>query len=220
MKFTIATATSFFLGLSLASAFSPFEKGTRKKINQQTMKNEPNLSPPRILDGTMAGDYKFDPLSFATNKQDLDLYREAEVRHARLAMLAALGWPISEIWQPTIADSLNEPSLIGPNELAPAVLNGNISDVNPLFFIGALVLGSMIEARSLDQKKKGTYQPNFIGDIGFDPLNFYPEDPDLQRDIQAAEINNGRVAMLAITSYAFQEFTNNVGVIDATPEFF
>ncbi|KAJ1632622.1 hypothetical protein T492DRAFT_868054, partial [Pavlovales sp. CCMP2436] len=60
------------------------------------------------LDGTMVGDYGFDPLNLAAT--DLNLgsanekerspayvlrdYREAELRHGRLAMLAAIAWPV------------------------------------------------------------------------------------------------------------------------------
>jgi Chlorophyll A-B binding protein len=39
------------------------------------------------LDGTMVGDVGFDPLGFAKTKYDLINYREAEIKHARLAML-------------------------------------------------------------------------------------------------------------------------------------
>lgn len=45
--------------------------------------------------GTLAGDNGFDPLRLARNKEQLFLFREAEYKHARLAMLAALGWPSS-----------------------------------------------------------------------------------------------------------------------------
>eukprot|EP00548_Thalassiothrix_antarctica_P009779 CAMPEP_0194158874 /NCGR_PEP_ID=MMETSP0152-20130528/77518_1 /TAXON_ID=1049557 /ORGANISM="Thalassiothrix antarctica, Strain L6-D1" /LENGTH=217 /DNA_ID=CAMNT_0038868379 /DNA_START=140 /DNA_END=790 /DNA_ORIENTATION=- len=43
------------------------------------------------LDGSMAGDVGFDPLGFAKTEVDLSTYREAEIKHARLAMLAAAG---------------------------------------------------------------------------------------------------------------------------------
>ena len=43
-------------------------------------------------------DVGFDPLGFAKNKEDLLNYREAEIKHARLAMLAAAGWPLSELF--------------------------------------------------------------------------------------------------------------------------
>jgi hypothetical protein len=45
---------------------------------------------PAALDGTLAGDVGFDPLGFAKSKNDLMNYREAEIKHARLAMLAAV----------------------------------------------------------------------------------------------------------------------------------
>ena len=43
--------------------------------------------PPLLVDCTMAGNVGFDPLGFAKNKEDLIDMREAEIRHARLAML-------------------------------------------------------------------------------------------------------------------------------------
>lgn len=45
----------------------------------------------KILDGSLAGDAGFDPVRFAKNKEMLFLFREAEIKHARIAMLAALG---------------------------------------------------------------------------------------------------------------------------------
>lgn len=42
---------------------------------------------PVMLDGTLAGDAGFDPLGLARSKDDLFFYREAEVKHARIAML-------------------------------------------------------------------------------------------------------------------------------------
>lgn len=183
------------------------------------LSDRPIFTPPSVLDGEMAGDYKFDPFNFSQNQQDLQLYREAEIRHARLAMLAAVGWPLAELFQSPIASELGLPSLLRPNDLAPAVLNGNISDIDPKFFVVALTLGAMIEAHTLQRKEKGI-QGQFIGDIGFDPIGAYPSDPSLQRKIQEAEINNGRLAMLAVTGYAIAEFVNHVGIIDSTPQFF
>ena len=50
-----------------------------------------------VGDKTLAGDMGFDPLQIADNSEKLAWYREAEVKHARLAMLAAFGWPVSEV---------------------------------------------------------------------------------------------------------------------------
>ena len=45
----------------------------------------PFMTRPTFLDGSMAGDVGFDPLGFAKSESDLMNYREAEVKHARLA---------------------------------------------------------------------------------------------------------------------------------------
>lgn len=224
MKFT--SSALVFLFTSSAMAFAPQPNvaktsAAEKTASARSMSDRPIFSPPEVLDGELAGDYRFDPLNFSQNKQDLSLYREAEIRHARLAMLAAVGWPLAEVYNSQIATQFDLPTLIRPNDLAPAVLNGNISDVSPLFFIAALTLGAMIEAHTLQRQAQGT-PAKFIGDIGFDPLNAYPSDnrPDLQRAIQESELANGRLAMLAVTGYAVAEAIQHVGIIDSTPQFF
>mmetsp|Transcript_92451 Transcript_92451/g.266956 ORF Transcript_92451/g.266956 Transcript_92451/m.266956 type:complete len:216 (+) Transcript_92451:257-904(+) len=211
---TIAFSTLF----ASAAAFSPNKHSTSTKTtsSRKQMSDRPIFAPPEVLDGSLPGDYKFDPFNFAKNEQDLKLYREAEVRHGRLAMLAAIGWPLAELFNKDIASEFHLPALISNNDLNPAVLNGNIGNVNPLFFVAALTLGAVVESQTLFRN----YEPRMIGDVGFDPLNAYPKEPELQKKIAAAEIDNGRLAMLAVTSYAISEAVNHVGVVDATPQFF
>ena len=50
------------------------------------------LKAPVTLDGSLAGDVGFDPLGFSKSTKTLFWMREAEVKHGRLAMLAAVGW--------------------------------------------------------------------------------------------------------------------------------
>jgi hypothetical protein len=50
----------------------------------------PGTDRPKNLDGTMVGDIGFDPLGFS-NWLDLNWAREAEIKHGRVAMLAATG---------------------------------------------------------------------------------------------------------------------------------
>ena len=47
-------------------------------------------------------DITWDPLGLAS-AENLEKYREAEIKHGRLAMLAALGWPAAEELEPLIA---------------------------------------------------------------------------------------------------------------------
>jgi Chlorophyll A-B binding protein len=44
-----------------------------------------------------------------------------------------------------------------------------------------------------------------LGDLKFDPLQFKPENPLAFKLIQTKEINNGRLAMLAIAGIVAQE---------------
>ena len=52
----------------------------------------------RVGDEYLAGDFGFDPLLLADTPKKLLWFREAEIKHARLAMLAAVGWPLSELF--------------------------------------------------------------------------------------------------------------------------
>lgn len=47
-------------------------------------------------------DITWDPLGLAS-AENLEKYREAEIKHGRLAMLAALGWPAAEELEPFLA---------------------------------------------------------------------------------------------------------------------
>jgi hypothetical protein len=54
-------------------------------------------------DGSMAGDVGFDPAGFAKSEKELMNYREVEIMLV-FAMLAAAGWPLSELWDAKIAN--------------------------------------------------------------------------------------------------------------------
>ena len=64
------------------------------------------LHPTYSLYSTMQG---FDPLGIVKSKEQLFLLREAEIKHARIAMLAAIGWPVSELCHYTIAKIFGKP---------------------------------------------------------------------------------------------------------------
>lgn len=46
------------------------------------------------------------------------------------------------------------------------------------------------------------YEP---GNLGFDPLGLLPDDPQERYDMQSKEINNGRLAMIAVAAFVAQE---------------
>jgi light-harvesting complex II chlorophyll a/b binding protein 4 len=191
-----------------------------------------------------------------STEKSLVWMREAEVKHARLAMLAAAGWPLAELWHGPLSNIFGLPyGLDSTQGRSLSVLNGGLGDVWP--FIALATLGaSYIECSTLDQVHGltaigKTMKPNgqvvmksyVPGDCGFDPLNLYgflgsqlntmdkmkaEVDPDFafrlaeynRREMETAELKNGRLAMLAITGYAIQEAIYRTPVVDQTPIFF
>jgi len=185
-----------------------------------------NVLAPSALDGTLAGDAGFDPAGFAKDKNTLLWMREAEIKHARLAMLAAVGWPLSELWHKSIAATFGLESILAgkSGSLAPSLLNGGLNSVYAsgmlmmsLIFTAALEGGAMNKGELfLGADKSDSYKP---GDFGFDPLNLKNVRGDV-KIMEENEIKNGRLAMIAISFYAFSEFFTKVPVVEQTPFLF
>merc|ERR1719512_328393 len=100
----------------------------------------PFMKRPAALTGALAGDVGFDPIGFAKSENDLMNYREAEIKHARLAMLAAAGWPISEVFDKKIATAFGMTPLLDASDRVPSVLNGGLGKVPILYWVGVLGL--------------------------------------------------------------------------------
>ena len=47
-----------------------------------------------------------------------------------------------------------------------------------------------------------------MGNLGFDPLGLLPTDPKERKDMQSKELNNGRLAMIAIAAFVAQELVS------------
>ena len=67
------------------------------------------------------------------------------------------------------------------------------------------------------RKAGGTYTP---GDLGFDPFEFKALTREGRFYEAEAEIFNGRLAMLGIAGFVFQEFATHQAVVNETPFFF
>lgn len=110
----------------------------------------PMLLSPKSLDGTFAGDVGFDPIGFAKDKASLYSMREAEIKHSRLAMLAAAGWPLSELWHKEIASVLGLDSILASADKAPSVLNGGLANGWIIAAGGfSLVVGALLEFKTM-----------------------------------------------------------------------
>merc|ERR1711939_135200 len=175
----------------------------------------PELPRPALLDGTHAGDYGFDPAGMGTTNAELYNQMEAEVRHCRLAMLCAAGWPMAELWGQDWFDGY----FLADGGRAPSILNGGlISDVQfpplpTLAVLGFFALYGLGEE----------WPWGVAGDEDFDPLGLYGllgNDAVGRYTMRELELNHGRVAMLAVLSYVMLESVTHVPVVQLTPFLF
>lgn len=172
----------------------------------------PFLENPPHLDGTMVGDRGLDPFNFGADGR-LGRMREAEIKHARLAMLAAAGWPISEKLDTPLAKLVNLPVALNPDGTAPSLLNGGLDQIS-IYYWGAVLGASVaIEFAGRDNKEPGDY--------GFDPLGFSKDfSEEKLSEMKEKELKNGRLAMMAIAGFAVQEALYKTPVTQETPAFF
>ena len=179
----------------------------------------PFLKRPALLDGSLPGDRGFDPFNFSSDPSALAWYRDSEIKHARLAMLAAVGWPLAELTHKTFASQFDLEPILGLQDKVPSVLNGGLSLTNPLFWVGAISAAAALEFIATKNGDDDSREP---GDFGFDPLSIMTGNTTDKKKffMQEAEIFNGRIAMLAITGFAAQEFYTDMAVINQTPIFF
>lgn len=173
-------------------------------------------------------DYNFDPLGFADGKdfETIKQYREAELQHGRVAMLAAIGMLVTE--EPIEFHPLFESNI---KDIGPAIRHlDEVRAVSPAFFeILALIIGALEFNRALtgwtapgDVMGTGRVfnEDYFPGDVGFDPLGLAPEDADEFYALHTKELQNGRLAMLGFAGMVAQELVNgeeifvNLGVAE------
>ena len=96
----------------------------------------PFLLRPPALKGTLAGDDGFDPFDLAKSESNLMKYREGEVKHAHLVMLAAAGWPLSELF---------DNPLLGDGDCVPSLLNEGLGKISSAYRVGCIGLAAIIE---------------------------------------------------------------------------
>jgi len=181
----------------------------------------PFLKRPAALTGKLAGDVGFDPFGFAKDESELMNLREAELKHSRLAMLAAAGWPLSEVWDKKIAATFGLSPILDSSDRVPSLLNGGLGKISPVYWVAVLGLAAAIDLAGIQRSQKAGKTSTYLaGDFGFDPLGLYPRGDEGQKRMQLAEIKNGRLAMIAIFAFAVQEAVTKVGVVDETPLFF
>jgi Chlorophyll A-B binding protein len=132
---------------------------------------------------------------------------------------AAVGWPISEIFDRSIADGLGMPALLAEGGRAASILNGGMESVSPVWWGSCLGLTAAIDLYGIAKSRSGDPE-YFPGNLGFDPLGFYPTDAQGRKRMELAEIKHGRTAMMAVAGYAAQEYVTKFALVEETPYLF
>jgi len=145
--------------------------------------------------------------------------REAEIKHSRLAMLAVIGWPLSELWDQSIANAAGLPPAVTSSGAAPSLLNGGLGKIDPLYWVAVVLLAGIVELANIGAKEDNG-KAYVLGDCGFDPLGLFPSDAKGQMDLQTKELKHGRLAMMAVLGFVVQEALYRTPVINETPFFF
>ena len=139
-------------------------------------------------------------------------YREAEIRHGRLAMLAAIFWPLQEILDKLILTPLEK-----YDEDFTMLFGGRTLPYISLLMTACMLLLGYLDIYSNAIKEEDSGDAFLPGECFWDPLNLLDSTTAPQnmiRKMQEREIVNGRYAMIAFLVYVIQEFVFHRPLID------
>merc|ERR1711972_1203146 len=209
-----------------------FNAGNVPMLPQQMATYPGALQPSEVGSTGLPGDVGFDPLGLAnfdllldsaTDKQRsaalvMRDYRDAELKHGRLAMLATVAWPLQEKLNPLLAAKFHLPNLVAEaGGHSPSVLNGGLEQgIIPSAVLTFAVLVALVEVQGLRIKKSegDAWMP---GDYG--TLRIAERGSQQFFSLQEGEIWNSRIAMLAILTFVVQEAVTRVPTADLIPFF-
>jgi len=161
-------------------------------------------------------DSLFDPAGLAEKAEsDIELkrYQEAELKHGRVAMLAVLGYLIQESFHPLFA--------LG-SDIGPALTHFQLIESRvPWFWEATVFVIGLFEANNIrrgwkpqDAQFVSELKDDYIvGDLGFDPLGLQPDDAEEFETIRTKELNNGRLAMIAIFGLWAQQLVDGQEIL-------
>ena len=208
MKYTAAILSLF----GSAAAFAPAPSAKLSTALNADFANAESL--PGALDPVGF----FDPLGFAEKADEATMkrYREAELTHGRVAMLATVGFLVGE--------KVEGSSFLFDSQISgPAITH--LPQV-PVIFWGCLAIAigaaeikraeiGWVEPENAPFDKPGLLRDEYIpGDLGFDPLGLKPEDAEEFALMQTKELQNGRLAMIAAAGFLAQELVDGKGILE------
>jgi len=136
------------------------------------------------------GPYEFDPIGFSKYTELVPHFREAELKHGRIAMLAWVGLVVPDFVR--IPGDRYSFEAIPSTLEAHDKLNGAVGvNFQILFWIGLVEFCCAKKVFEFNSAE-------VAGDYGFG-VQFLPKDEEGQRKMRLAELKNGRLAMIAFS---------------------
>uniref|UniRef100_A0A0F7H079 Chlorophyll a-b binding protein, chloroplastic n=1 Tax=Goodyera fumata TaxID=1390594 RepID=A0A0F7H079_9ASPA len=182
----------------------------------------PGLDPPPHLDGTLVGDFGFDPLGLGEDPESLRWYVQAELIHARFAMAGVAGILVTDLLRITGISDL-------PVWYEAGAVKFQFANTEALFVVQLLLMGFVETKRYMDyvspgsQAKEGTFigleaafqglEPGYPGGPILNPLGLAKDIRNAQQ-LKLKEIKNGRLAMVAMLGFFVQAYATHAGPID------
>ncbi|MCL7022061.1 hypothetical protein MKW94_009770 [Papaver nudicaule] len=192
-----------------------------KKSWIPAVKSDSSLIDPEWLDGSLPGDFGFDPLGLGKDPAFLKWYREAELIHGRWAMAAVLGIFVGQAysgipWFEAGAD----PGAIAPFSFGSLLgtqllLMGWVESKRWVDFFNPesqSVEWATPWSKTSENFANATGEQGYPGGKFFDPLSFagtiqngvyVPDNEKLER-LKLAEIKHSRLAMVAMLIFYFE----------------
>ncbi|XP_042378729.1 photosystem I chlorophyll a/b-binding protein 6, chloroplastic-like [Zingiber officinale] len=180
----------------------------------------PGSSPPEWLDGSLPGDFGFDPLGLGSDPELLRWFAQAELMHSRWAMLAVAGILIPEC--------LEKLGFIDNFSWYDAGAQQYFADSWTLFAVQMVLMGWAEGRRWADYLNPGCVDiepkyPNrknpkpdvgYPGGLWFDFMMWGRGSPEPVMVLRTKEIKNGRLAMLAFVGFWFQAIYTGEGPLE------
>jgi len=224
---SLAQVTGKVNGLASASSLrrssSAVQRRSKVISNAKAGNWYPGVKSPSYLDGSLPGDYGFDPLELGTEPDQLKWFAQAELLHARFAMLGCLG-----ILAPEAASDLGvQWPGAGVNWVDAATYTYDAD--SKVYFVIQLFLMHWVEIRRYqDMQKEGSVNQDPIfkayklpegnksgypGGI-FDPFGWTTRDNGRKlEELKLKEIKNGRLAMFSFVGFWLQYNVQGKGPI-------